>query len=218
MTNTSPKYYLYICINNDDVLLREKYTTMAQHHNHTMEIRENILSNHPQTHMNFEIDNNGMFVGSDNGWASSNSLNSSQLHVDSGVDLFVPADQSIRFDNAEENCIYKLDHKVSCALFRKDSNGLITPSAYYMYPRSSISKTPWRLANSVGIIDSGYRGNLIAKFDPISHFEGDTHDVEPYSRLCQVCTPDLIPVSYIKIVDYLDDTTRGAGGFGSTGR
>ena len=33
---------------------------------------------------------------------------------------------------------------------------------YYLYPRSSISKTPLILANSVGIIDSGYRGNIKA--------------------------------------------------------
>ena len=38
--------------------------------------------------------------------------------------------------------------------------------SYYLYPRSSVStKTPLRLANSVGIIDSGYRGNIKAVFD-----------------------------------------------------
>lgn len=214
-----PKYFLHICIHDDDPVLREKYVSMAQHHNHNMVLRENILSNHPQTTMNFDVDNNGNLVGNGNGWASSNSVNSSVLHVDSGVDLFVPSNQTIRFDNdsSSSNYIYKLNHNVSCALYRQYSNGFVVPSAYYMYPRSSISKTPWRLANSVGIIDSGYRGNLIAKFDPISHFDGDTHVVEPYTRLCQVCTPDLSPVFHIKIVDHLDDTSRGSGGFGSTG-
>ena len=37
-----------------------------------------------------------------------------------------------------------------------------------MYPRSSIYKTPLRLANNTGIIDSGYRGNLMGAFDNIS--------------------------------------------------
>ena len=34
--------------------------------------------------------------------------------------------------------------------------------SYYLYPRSSISKTPLRMSNSTGIIDAGYRGEIIA--------------------------------------------------------
>ena len=101
---------------------------------------------------------------------------------------------------------------------------MMTPSGYYMYPRSSISKTPLRLANSVGIIDSGYRGDLMAKVDNINGFScdsdsGDSVDyvVSQHSRLFQVCAPDLSPFASVEIVDSLDDTTRGAGGFGSTG-
>ena len=85
---------------------------------------------------------------------------------------------------------------------------------FYIYPRSSISKTPLRLANSVGIIDSGYRGELIAVFDNISDYE---HIILPGTRLVQVCLPSLLPFS-VKLVD--DDfltTERGEGGFGSTG-
>ena len=45
-----------------------------------------------------------------------------------------------------------------------------TPCGYYLYPRSSTgSKTPLRLSNSIGVIDSGYRGNLIACFDNIDY-------------------------------------------------
>ena len=88
------------------------------------------------------------------------------------------------------------------------------PSAFYMYPRSSISKTPFRLANNTGIIDSGYRGNLGAYLDC---FSGSTEQISKGSRLLQICAPDLKPFRVI-IVENLDRTFRGAGGFGSTGK
>ena len=88
------------------------------------------------------------------------------------------------------------------------------PMCFYMYPRSSISKTPLRLANSVGIIDSGYRGELQA---PVDNFSCQKYIVEEGQRLFQICSGDLTPFYNIKIVDSLDQTDRGAGGFGSTG-
>ena len=88
-----------------------------------------------------------------------------------------------------------------------------------MYPRSSLSKTPLRLANSVGIIDSGYRGNLIGMFDCI---RGESpYKVPQYSKLVQICSPGLKPI-FVTIVDTVEelglDTIRGEGGFGSTGK
>jgi len=93
---------------------------------------------------------------------------------------------------------------VKLALYKND-----IPSAFYLYPRSSISNTPLRLANSVGIIDSGYRGPMIACFD-------GTYSIKKFQRLVQVCTPTLEPMT-IHMVDVLSDTVRGEGGFGSTG-
>jgi dUTPase len=98
-------------------------------------------------------------------------------------------------------------------------------TGYYMYPRSSLSKTKLRLANSVGIIDSGYRGNLIGMFDCISagrsalcECEYD-YVVKPYERLLQICSPNLCPI-YVEMVDTVEElselTLRGDGGFGST--
>ena len=91
------------------------------------------------------------------------------------------------------------------------------PVSYYSYPRSSISKTPLMLANSVGIIDSGYRGQLIGAFRNIGSSEPYT--VEKYSRLLQICAPDLRPI-YVELVteNFFDQTERGSGGFGSTGK
>ena len=86
---------------------------------------------------------------------------------------------------------------------------------YYVYPRSSIYKTALRLANCTGIIDSGYRGELMAVFDNISD---EFYELEPYTRLLQACSPDLMPFK-VKIVDKdFNMTTRGEGGLGSTGR
>jgi dUTP pyrophosphatase len=88
--------------------------------------------------------------------------------------------------------------------------------AYWMMPRSSISKTPLRLANSLGLIDAGYRGTLIAAVD--------NNAAEPFTinindRLFQVVNSDLLPWDAIEVVSIIPggETLRGEGGFGSTG-
>ncbi len=89
-------------------------------------------------------------------------------------------------------------------------------TGYYVHPRSSLSKTPLRLANATGIIDAGYRGNIIGMFDCFS----ETHICSSYDRLLQICAPSLMPI-YVNVVDTMaelgENTSRGAGGFGSTG-
>lgn len=94
------------------------------------------------------------------------------------------------------------------------------PTGYYMYPRSSICKTELRLANHVGIIDSGYRGNLKGFFDCILPPNQAHSPVTFGQRITQLCAPSLQPI-YVVLVpsrEALGETTRGAGGFGSTGR
>ena len=88
---------------------------------------------------------------------------------------------------------------------------------YYMYPRSSTgSKSPLRLANSVGIIDAGYRGDYIAVFD---NWRGSDYQVEKFQRLVQICPPNLTYPMFVEVVDDLGEPTlRGEGGFGSTGK
>jgi dUTP pyrophosphatase len=130
-----------------------------------------------------------------------NSSYDSNLHPNSGFDLAIPLSIQV-----ESGSIVKVDFKVKGAMYEDDA-----PIAYYLYSRSSIVKTGLRLANSVGIIDSGYRGNLMAYFDVIKN---DRVDV--YHRLVQICAPDLEPFK-VEIVDSLDKTERGDGGFGSTG-
>jgi dUTP pyrophosphatase len=93
------------------------------------------------------------------------------------------------------------------------------PQSFYMYPRSSISKSNFRLANNVGIIDSGYRGNLGAYFDTFSYYS-DSYVMEKMSRYIQLCNSRLEPFKVV-IVDNVEllgePTARGTGGFGSTG-
>ena len=128
------------------------------------------------------------------------------VHRDSGFDVYTP--QSFAIMGHEMG---SLDTMISCAVYGDDGS----PQPYYMYPRSSISKTPLRLANSVGIIDSGYRGHLIGKFDNIGR---NAYVVSDSARYLQICSHNLLPFKSVRIVDSLDETERGTGGFGSTGR
>ena len=114
--------------------------------------------------------------------------------------------------DAASGSSYKVDFGVKCAA-TMITDDKIYPSGFYMYPRSSTgSKTGLRLANSVGIIDAGYRGNLMGVFDSRT-----TETISTYSSLVQICGPSLIPI-WVEVVDDLDENTeRGSGGFGSTG-
>ena len=81
-------------------------------------------------------------------------------------------------------------------------------------PRSSMgAKTPLRLSNSVGLIDSGYRGELGVLYDNISDAP---YTINAGDRIAQL----LVMPSYrfqAKVVDILADSDRGEGGFGSSG-
>lgn len=82
-----------------------------------------------------------------------------------------------------------------------------------LFPRSSVSKTTLNLANSVGVIDSGYRGSLMLKFRYLE--EGDVYDVG--DRVAQLVIMKL-PFVEITEVAELSLSERGEGGFGSTGK
>ncbi len=119
---------------------------------------------------------------------------------DAGLDLYCP--HEVRFNPGETKPI-RLG--VAC----ETADGV----PYWLIPRSSISKTPLRMCNSVGLIDAGYRGELTAFCDNI---KADSYMVEPGQRLFQVVAMDGSPITY-ELVDELSATTRGSGGFGSTG-
>ena len=81
-------------------------------------------------------------------------------------------------------------------------------------PRSSISKTPLRQCNSVGLIDAGYRGEIMAAVDNIKQ---EPYRLEPGQRLFQLVAMDGSPISF-ELTDVLTETDRGESGFGSTGQ
>jgi dUTP pyrophosphatase len=96
------------------------------------------------------------------------------------------------------------------------------PVPSLLLPRSSLSGTPFRLANSIGLIDMGYRGDVKAKVDLIGNRSLDDYDVLRGTRLFQICQGNFMPWNKVIIVENENDLpsppdNRGAGGFGSTG-
>ena len=131
-----------------------------------------------------------------------------------------------------------VDYKIQCAM-KVCINGIERYIGYYLYCRSSTgSKTPLRLSNSVGIIDSGYRGNIKACFDNININNSDINNsdinnsdilvgsndfvLKQGERYTQLCPPNLEYPMKVVIVDNISDlgkeTIRGYGGFGSSGQ
>jgi dUTP pyrophosphatase len=120
---------------------------------------------------------------------------------DSGIDLFFTRDFIVK-----GNSNLLIDLEISCNLKKGDID-----SPYYIYPRSSISKSPLRMANSVGIIDSQYRHTLKVSVDNITSSD---YIIKRGDKLFQICAPDLGPIK-LQHVDDLSSTSRGAG-FGSS--
>ena len=85
-----------------------------------------------------------------------------------------------------------------------------------IYPRSSVSKTPHMLRNHVGVIDSGYRGEIMLKFGWYETSDVRTPVYDAGDRIGQII---IMPHPKIQFneVEELSDTDRGSGGFGSTG-
>ena len=143
---------------------------------------------------------------------------------DAGFDLFLPLNQddqnsygATTFNRGQTN---KVNFQVKCCA---KINSVFSP--FYTYARSSLSKTPLRLANNQGIIDAGYRGNLIGMFDCVENSNADfkgnfNFEMDAYSRVLQICAPGLMPI-YVEVVESVSElgpnTSRGEGGFGSTG-
>ena len=120
---------------------------------------------------------------------------------DAGLDLYILEDLEFQ---AGETKLIKLG--ISC----EPEDGV----AYFLMPRSSISKTPLRMSNSIGLIDGGYRGEIMAYCDNIKH---DKYSIKEGERLFQIVASNCSEITY-QLKDELNDSTRGSGGFGSTGK
>ena len=151
-------------------------------------------------------------------------------YPNAGFDIYVPFVQY-----TSENNTYFIDHKIKATMTERihifwegnsyeniGSEWKTVGRGYCIYPRSSLSRSPLMMANHVGIIDSGYSGNLIGSFRHISP-DPNSFVIEKGTRLLQICHPGLLPftVEIVKkeedLFDSSDKTQRGAGGFGSTG-
>ena len=125
-----------------------------------------------------------------------------------GFDLFVPEDCVIapgemKFVSMEVKAVVSEGGKTA---------------HYWLVPRSSISKTGLMLANSIGVIDRSYRGDLMGAFRNMS--EKDVV-LTRGQRLLQIVSRDMTSFSAVEIVasaEELGVTARGEGGFGSSGR
>jgi len=99
------------------------------------------------------------------------------------------------------------------------------PKGYvgYLFPRSSVSTTDLALSNSVGVIDSDYRGEVQARFfaknfSPLSQTL-DARTKYKYHKGDKICQLIIMPIPRVNAqwVDELSETIRGEGGHGSTG-
>ena len=160
--------------------------------------------------------------------STSEDSSSEDFCFDAGFDLYNT--ESIVSNGCQTIIV---DYKIQCAM-KVCINGIERYIGYYLYCRSSTgSKTPLRLSNSVGIIDSGYRGNIKACFDNININNSDINNsdilvgsndfvLKQGERYTQLCPPNLEYPMKVVIVDNISDlgkeTIRGYGGFGSSGQ
>jgi len=125
------------------------------------------------------------------------------------------------YDNAEKNEDVGLDIPMSSTVIVPGFSTAYTVNlgfkaeqnvGYMLIPRSSLAKTPLRLANSIGIIDKGYRGDVMAKVD-----NNSDRDVELEVGKCyfQIVAFNGVLPKWVLCND-VNETSRGSGAFGST--
>jgi len=155
-----------------------------------------------------------------------------------GFDVVVTSEPEIigeKYENGAYKRIdyiqYKTNLKLAVQKDRQFSNFGYTDLDYDIlaFPRSSISKYNLVLANCIGLIDADYRGEVLLRFKYIwqpedyrirtdNLFEGNVNSTKLYNKGDKVCQLKVTKVENVEfvLVDELDSTTRGDGGFGST--
>lgn len=123
-----------------------------------------------------------------------------------GYDLYIPKNFCSRILQSGETLKIDLD----IAIWIKDPTvvGLI-------FPRSSMAKRGLILANTVGVIDSDYQGNLSIVLRNVSN---SFVTIDPMDRLVQLVFVPVYGVNFVPCDRFEEETERGAGGFGSTGK
>jgi dUTP pyrophosphatase len=111
--------------------------------------------------------------------------------------------------------------EINGALVIKLGISVEPPDGYYLelVPRSSLSKEPWVQANSVGIIDPSYRGEVQMRLRRVDHIDSMEHNFKQGDRVAQLILRKNEGYNFqITQAETLSDTERGTGGFGSTGK
>ena len=120
--------------------------------------------------------------------------------TDAGYDLYAA---SKKYDE-NDNVVYGTGVAVEIP---KGYVGLV-------FPRSSIANTCLTLSNSVGVIDSGYRGEIMAKYRIGYGFGAEYQRGERIAQLIIMPYPE---IEFVE-VEELSDSDRGTGGYGSSGK
>ena len=155
-----------------------------------------------------------------------------------GFDVVVTSDPEIVGDQYENGAYKRIDYiqyktnlKLAVLKDRQFSNFGYTDLDYDIlaFPRSSVSKYNLVLANCIGLIDADYRGEVLLRFkyiwQPEDYLVGNDKTLEGYvnftklynkgDKVCQLKVTKVENVEFV-LVDELDSTNRGDGGFGST--
>lgn len=134
---------------------------------------------------------------------------------DAGMDITTVSDGLATHSGNDTDQWYYIEYK--CGLAVEIPEGYVG----FMFPRSSISKSALLLANAVGVVDSGYRGEICFRFKLDSNLANQAEgDFVPaaYKKGDRIGQMVILPYPTIEseFVDELSDTERGSGGFGST--
>jgi len=128
---------------------------------------------------------------------------------DAGYDCFV-RDFEIVYDEGPDVKIKHISYKLGFALEMPEG------WATLIFQRSSVFKYDLILSNAVGVVDSGYRGELQCIFKPTKN-KGDFTIYNIGDRVCQII-PYKLPEIKFEVVEELSMNNDRGGGFGSTGK
>lgn len=140
----------------------------------------------------------------------------SAYNTDSGVDLFVSEDYCIPASYMSFKLLSGVQLEMINTEEKIEDNKELSDNkevGYMLVPRSSMIKTGLRTSIPIGIIDAGYRGEIVFYVDNLTN---ENIFIKKGTRLFQVVGPGMIPI-HLKIVDKLSDSERGWKGFGSSG-
>jgi dUTPase len=139
-----------------------------------------------------------------------------RTNENAGVDIYCVNDQEVPFTGSAT----LLDLGVRAKMIKVAAFNNKESYHFWTAPRSSIWKNGVTQANSLGVIDRSYRGTLFGAVLPIPKGDATPVQIKAGTRLFQILAPDMGYIKYVSLkpLSELDTTSRGEGGFGSTGK